>query len=285
MLPTDQRVDDARSLTFDSAPLTEKMELLGAAVVQLELAVDKPVAFLMVRLNEVEPEGVSKRLTYGVLNLSHRNGHEFPEPLEPGRRYRIRIQLQDCAQVLKAGNRIRVACSTTHWPLIWPSPEPVTLTLYAGSSKLELPVRPLRAADATLKPFGSALVAQNSEKAAFRATKSESEEVFEWNLEYEKLTLRKEFNNSYLIEATGEEISHAMREVSEIRENDPTSARVEYRTIFKRKRDNWDTQCESILHMSCTKEEFFLTTHVNAYENEREILTKVWNWKIPRQLV
>ena len=162
VLPTDQRIDDVRSLTFDSPPLKEGFEILGAPAVTLDLAVDKPVAFLYVRLNEVETDGVSKRITYGVLNLTHRDGHETPQALEPGKRYRIRMPLQDCAHVFKPNARVRVAVSTTYWPTIWPSPEAVTLTLYAGNSELELPVRPPRREDAELKPFGPAFVPPNS---------------------------------------------------------------------------------------------------------------------------
>ena len=67
-LPLDQRLDDARSLVFDSEPLTESFEILGAPVVNLTLAVDKPVAYVAVRLNEVRPTGESSRVTYGILN-------------------------------------------------------------------------------------------------------------------------------------------------------------------------------------------------------------------------
>src|SRR5439155_372872 len=42
--PTDQRDDDGGSLTFDSAPLGERLEILGAPVADLELAVDRPQA-------------------------------------------------------------------------------------------------------------------------------------------------------------------------------------------------------------------------------------------------
>src|SRR5688500_20347685 len=63
--------------------------------------------------------------------------------------------MDDCAQALHAGNRVRLAVSTTFWPMIWPSPEPVTLTLHAGRSRLELPVRPPRAGDAELRDLGA----------------------------------------------------------------------------------------------------------------------------------
>jgi predicted acyl esterase len=37
-MPLDQRADDGRSLSFESAELAESMEILGAPVVELELA-------------------------------------------------------------------------------------------------------------------------------------------------------------------------------------------------------------------------------------------------------
>ena len=55
--PTDQREDDVRSLVFETAPLRQRLEILGQPAVTLALAVDKPVAFVAVRLNDVFPDG------------------------------------------------------------------------------------------------------------------------------------------------------------------------------------------------------------------------------------
>src|SRR6185295_14037567 len=93
------------------------------------------------------------RVTYGLLNLAHRKSHEFPEPLTPGRRERVRVQLNDIGQAFETGHRIRIAISTTYWPIAWPSPEPATLTIFAGASALDLPLRePDPAADAQAAP-------------------------------------------------------------------------------------------------------------------------------------
>jgi len=283
-LPADQRMDDVRSLTFDSAPLADDLEILGAPVVRLDLMVDKPTAFLIVRLNEVEPDGASKRLTFGVLNLTHRNGHEFPEALGPGKRYRVSVQLHDCGQVVKAGNRIRVATSTAYWPMIWPSPEPVRLTLYAGRSELDLPERPPRPQDAQLKPFGAPTVASPSDRTTGSSPPA-NPKVLEWDIGAQKLTFRASSDSSWRINATETEISHSYREVSEIVENDPTSARIEIRKAYGLKRGNWDTRSESIVRMSLTKDDLLLTGDVKAYEGGKEIFTKIWNHKIRRQLV
>jgi hypothetical protein len=37
------------------------------------------------------PDGRATRVSYGVLNLTHRYGHDAPAPLEPGKRYDLMI--------------------------------------------------------------------------------------------------------------------------------------------------------------------------------------------------
>ena len=115
-MPIDQRPDDGRSLTFDTAPLEDRFEVLGAPAVTLEIACDRPAAMIAWLLNDVAPDGASTLVTYGVLNLSHRDGHAAPAPLEPGRRYAVSVQLNDIAHAFPAGHRIRIALSSTYPP-------------------------------------------------------------------------------------------------------------------------------------------------------------------------
>src|SRR5205807_2395575 len=114
----------------------ERFEILGFPEVELELAADRPVAQAAVRLCDVAPDGSSLFVCYGVLNLTHRDGHERPEPLEPGRPYPVAIRLGAAGHAFVPGHRIRVAVSSSYWPIIWPAPEPVTLTLHAGRLRL-----------------------------------------------------------------------------------------------------------------------------------------------------
>ena len=152
-LPGDQRLEAGGSLVFDTDPLGEGFDILGAPELSLELASDKPVAMVAACLSEVLPDGAATRVTYGLLNLTHRDGHEHPQPLEPGRRYRIALRLNDAGHRFGAGNRIRVALSTAYWPIAWPAPEKATLTVTAGASTLTLPVRPQSTDDAALRRF------------------------------------------------------------------------------------------------------------------------------------
>lgn len=68
-MPLDQRHDDGCSLTFDTAPLTEQLELLGAPELILTVASDKPLAQICARLCDVAPM-VHCRISYQVLNLT-----------------------------------------------------------------------------------------------------------------------------------------------------------------------------------------------------------------------
>ena len=151
--PGDQREDDGGSLVFVSAPLTERVEILGAPVVHLRITSDKPQALVAVRLNDVAPDGRSTRVTLGLLNLTHRDSHEHATALEPGRIYDVRIELDDIAHAFPPGHRIAVSLSSTYFPIAWPSPELATLTITCDESWLDLPVRPVDPADDSLRAF------------------------------------------------------------------------------------------------------------------------------------
>jgi predicted acyl esterase len=151
--PGDQRSDDAGSLVFTTPPLDAPVEIMGAALVNLHFTSDRPLALVAIRLNDVAPDGRSLRVALGVLNLTHRDAPETPEPLVPGQLTTACVELDDIAHHFPAGHRIAVSISTTYWPIAWPSPERATLTLTLGDSHLVLPRRPPRPEDADLRPF------------------------------------------------------------------------------------------------------------------------------------
>ncbi len=153
-LPGDQRCEDARSLTFDSEPLAEELDILGKPVVRLRLAADRATAFVAVRLCDVHPDGTSALITRGILNLCRREGHDTTTPLEPGRAVDVVVPLKAIGQTVPAGHTLRLAVSTSYWPWIWPSPSPVGLTITCDQgSSLELPIRPADAGVDAHEPF------------------------------------------------------------------------------------------------------------------------------------
>ncbi len=131
----DQRLDDARSVCFDMA-CPEGLSLLGAARVALTVSADQRFGLVVARLCDVAPDGASTRIAHGILNLHHRTNP--PQPLVPGEPMAVILTLDQMAYRLAPGHRLRLALSNTYWPWIWPSPQPVALTLHTGS--LTLPV-------------------------------------------------------------------------------------------------------------------------------------------------
>jgi putative CocE/NonD family hydrolase len=79
-LSVDQRAEAGGSLVFDSPELTQPVDMLGAAVADLTVSSDHPRAQIACTLSEVLASGHVTRVSYGVLNLSHRGGHVEPAP-------------------------------------------------------------------------------------------------------------------------------------------------------------------------------------------------------------
>ncbi len=154
-LPREQSPDDARSAMFDTPPLDQPLEILGVAKVRLRLAADRPVAHIAARLCEVDENGRSWLVAWGLLNLTHRFGHHRPEALIPGETYDIDLPLAFAAHRFAAGRRIRLALSGSLWPLVWPAPEIAALTLDLAAASLTLPLRAPPPVEAPM-PIGGA---------------------------------------------------------------------------------------------------------------------------------
>ncbi len=145
-LARDLRPDEALSLTYTSAPLTEPLDVLGFPKVTLHLRATAPEAHVVVRLTDVAPDGTSALVATGVLNLTHRNSHRTPEPLDPDAIYEVTVPLKATGYRFLPGQRLRVSVASAWWPAIWPSPYPSDHFLHTGPetlSRLVLPIRPL----------------------------------------------------------------------------------------------------------------------------------------------
>jgi uncharacterized protein len=283
-LPLDQRLEDGGALTFDTEPLVERLEILGAPVAELELAADRPVALVAARLADVAPDGAARRVSYGLLNLTHRESHEHPTALEPGRRYRVRLQLNDVGQAFPAGHRIRLALSTAYWPIAWPSPEPVTLTVYAGASTLTLPVRPPDPADAALPPLPAAETAPPLPVTAFEPARTErvvhhDATTGTVTLDWTQDSGRHRYDD---IDLTAHSIG---ADRFTIRPDDPLSARAEVAWTVRLARGDWRVETRTRTVLTATRDTFELTATLDAFEGDAPVHHQRWTRSIPRDLV
>ena len=281
--PGDQRGDDAASIVFDGPVLEQTIELLGAPLVHLEFAVDRPRAFVAVRLCDVKPDGASARVSYAVLNLCHLDGHESPQLLEPGRRYSATLKLNDCAYSFAPGHKLRVSVSTTYWPMIWPSPEPVTLTLFAGDCDIELPVRPT-----TNEPRVKAFKApeQGSDMAMTQVETRPGKNTVTRDVGTGRVEVLSDRGGGlYRIEEHGLAFARDTIEKMAIVEGDPLSAETEMVVCSRMQRDEWSVEVRARTRLTADADNFHLEADLDVYENEGRVLAKTWSVPIPRDCV
>jgi hypothetical protein len=283
-LPSDQREDDGGALTFDTEPLDEPVEILGAPVLELDVESDRPVAMVAARLSDVLPSGEITRVTYGLLNLTHRDSHENPAPLEPGKRYRVQVRLNDVAQRFPEGHRIRLAVSNVYWPLAWPSPEPVCLTVHTGESRLLLPVRPPRKEDDDLRPFDP------PEAAAPLAHTVKGEVGHKWTVVRDLATgtsrLEVVKDDALLhLEETNTDYGDAAYEEYAVTKGDLGSLTGETWARHELRRDDWHVVTETHTRMTSSPTAFHIHADLDAYEGEDRVYCRTWDAEIPRDLV
>ncbi|MFW6197545.1 MAG: CocE/NonD family hydrolase, partial [Myxococcota bacterium] len=280
-LPHDQREEDGGALVFDSPPLEERVEILGAPVLDLVLAANKPVAQIIVRLSDVAPDNEATRVTYGVLNLSHRESHEHPEPLEPGERYRVRVKLNDVAQAFPAGHKLRIAFSTSYWPIAWPPPEPVCLTIWSGDSRVSLPVRPPQREDAELRPFGApeeapsqSAIQLGTPRHHWRVHRDLGEDTSVLEVVRDEGVVRYEDIDLEVEESTVEWYSY--------RRKDFDSVTGETEAVRRFRRGDWNVRTVTRTLITCDAQTFHVHATLDAYEGSRRVFSQVWNEGIER---
>ncbi|MEW5718412.1 MAG: CocE/NonD family hydrolase [Chloroflexota bacterium] len=140
---SDQRGDDAYSLSFTSAPLGHAVEILGLPQAVLHVSASAPIANWIVRVCDVAPDGSSQLVSKGILNGTHRDSHTEPKPMEIDRVYELRIECKFASWVFPVGHRIRLAVGNADFPNLWPSPYAMTTRLFVSQdhpSRIVLPV-------------------------------------------------------------------------------------------------------------------------------------------------
>ncbi|NIC06215.1 CocE/NonD family hydrolase [Billgrantia bachuensis] len=283
-LPLDQRREDGGSLVFDSPPLDETLEILGQPRVELALSADRPVAQVAVRLCDVAPDGRSTRVTYGLLNLTHRDSHADPSPLEPGQSYRVSVKLNDVAQAFPVGHRIRLSLSSSYWPLAWPAPEPVQLTIRNRDSALVLPLRSPRPEDTELKPFAAPECAPPPTSTPLEPA------IHRWDIRHElesDTTMLEVTDDSgaLLLDETGMTTRTRTQERYSSRQQDFDSIRGETHWECGRSRGEWSIHTVTHTVLTANAQNFQLQASLEAFEGERQVYYRTWHRTIPRKLV
>ncbi|GGG77341.1 hypothetical protein GCM10011415_27780 [Salipiger pallidus] len=147
---SDAALDDGQSLCFNTARLDAPLHLAGNADLSLRVAFDGPRALVSIRLNEVRPNGTVARITHALHRLTR------PEDVAPGQAFDVTLPVKSVAHTFAPGSRLRLALSTSYWPMVWPEGADNAIRLHPSSLRLDLPGLPESAVQ-DLPPFEEAL--------------------------------------------------------------------------------------------------------------------------------
>ncbi len=280
-LPNDQREEDGGALVFDSCPLAEPLEILGSPEAELMLASDKHIAQVAVRLSDIAPEGTVTRVTYGLLNLTHRTSDESPEELEPGKRYTVKVRLNHIAQRFPAGHRLRVAVSSSYWPLAWPAPESAQLTIYPDHSRVVIPRRPPAEHDDRMRRFAPPEAAEPLSTTLLAPPKRE------WNVIHNLATnevILDVVNNdaTYRLDDIDLTIGKDVEERFAYLNNRYDTLRAEVTSKRSFRRGQWNVRTITRTVLSSTRTHFRIRATLDAYDGDARILARSWDETIPR---
>ena len=281
-MQSDQRTDDAGSLTFDTDILSEPVEVLGHPIIRLRVAIDKPLGNLAVRLVDVHPDGTGFRVSWGVINLAHRNGNANPEVMTPAKFADVEVALDECGYQFVTGHKMRVAVSSAYWPMVMPAPETISATIALGKkSSITLPLR---------KGGDRYDVPEPENQNPLPHYKTHKPAHCERRVDRD---LQNQCTRYHIVDDTGEEempghglrTRHRQESFWSIALDDPLSARSHSVHTCWMTRGDWSIRTESESEWWCDARHYHIKARVCAYENNGLVNERVWEKSIPRDFM
>ncbi|MGW2958906.1 CocE/NonD family hydrolase [Streptomyces sp. NPDC001220] len=276
-LPPDQREEDGRSVCFDSAPLAERVEILGRPRVRLRLDSATPRAHVIVRLCDVAPDGSSTLVTRGALNLLSRHGRDRAVEWTPGTYEDVEVELTGIGYAFPPGHRVRVAVSDVYWPWVWPHGERGELRVVPADSAVLLPVRaaveepPIVFEEPEQAP---ALPVTYDRPAEPRPERLVTHDVAagEWTLEVDP-----NYGGSRTY-PDGLRYEESARETYRVRGGDPLSASaVSQWRIRLRRGDDYDAEIMTRTELRATAADFVMDSRIEARANGETVAKRSWH--------
>ncbi len=285
-MPTDCRIDAAGALMFRGSPIETPIHILGQPTLSLAVKADKPQAFVVVLLVDEAPEGAQTLISRGFCNLTHRQSDTHPTPVVPGEQMHVRVPLHGIGYRLAKGHRLMVQIASTYWPILWPSPEPVTLSIATGQSAITLPIL-TSVQEATRRLEAPAAPSKRPAERQVRAGSMERSL---------KVDLTTGVHNArffldggvfgpageVLLEETGTVMGHKTDRNYSIHPSDPLSAQASMTQEAHLTRDDWHIRIETTSKMKATKDKFHLSASTTCWDGETQFHSVEWNHEFER---
>ncbi len=278
----DQRIDDGGSLVFETDPLATSIDILGQPRFNASLSIDKPLGNVAVRLIDVHPDGASYRVSWGVINLAHRDSSENPSPMIPGNSEQISIRLNECGYRFLPGHRIRISVSTAYWPMVMPPPEMITADITLGQSTfITLPIRPddggieiSEPSDPNPLPDYVCYLEPDHRRSVDRDLQN--------NMTHYRVY---DDTGEYEVDGNGMRTRHTHEECWSIAPDDPLTSTASSTFISYMSRGGWNIRTVSESSLRCDKDNFYLSASVTAWEGDSKFNHRSWKQTIRREFL
>ncbi|MGI5950800.1 MAG: CocE/NonD family hydrolase [Brooklawnia sp.] len=297
-LPSDQRAEDGRGVAFEILVADERVTLLGRPVVRLLLDSSTPRAQVIARLCDVAPDGSSRLLSRGVLNLSARNGRDRIEHFTPGRAEQVSIELNSLGVRLAAGHALRLVLSSAYWPWVWPQAGTGELRVHLPSSSIELPVLgPQRVPEADEVVWQAPEQALQLEPVTFhhvRPVGPDGTEMAQREVRHDAesgrwtLLVDPGYGGSRTY-PNGLTYGEQAQEIYTITADDPLSATATSRWRLRLGRGDWQVAVSTNQELRCDTDDFIIEANVvaevlDAQGNQptETLVQREWQLRIPR---
>lgn len=135
----DQRFAARRGdvLSYQSDPLTADLTLAGPVAADLFVSTSGTDADFVVKLIDVDPEGMQMLIRAEVMRGKFRRSFSRPEPFVANRPDRVKFDLQDVHHSFRAGHRIMAQVQSSWFPLVDRNPQKFGDIYHAGAADFQ----------------------------------------------------------------------------------------------------------------------------------------------------
>lgn len=277
--PVEQSPDDELSLVFETPPLPTDVEIVGCPKLRFKFSANKPIAKLAARLNAISADGKSWLVTYGAANLAHNSDHTSVEEIQPGIDQPGELVFHYISRRIAKGARIRLSISQSQWPIVWPSPESVDISLVLGETALELPVRSQPVLET---PMTLGVVHQEED---VNPAPDNGDRLVEYSGEAETRRARikaAQDHNTRLLDEINMTVGSSWNLDGELIEGDPNSNRMSLVSKRTAERPGWNVSWQADATLTSTPKHFIVDEGIEAWHNAEKIFSRRWKKKIKR---
>ena len=275
---SDSAEDDARSVCFETAPLTEPLEILGTPEVEVTVSSDKDVGMVAARLIAIDPDGVGHLVTRGNRNLCFSKDLSEPTPLQPGETITVRFPLMVTSAVLPAGWRVLLALSGADFPVVWPPGERATLTFDPSRSSLMLPTVPPRSEDSIMSiaaspPPPSPPGVDGDDGGGTSVARDGPTTSYQ----------RERRSTEFMPERAGLTLVSDEKWAISVSDDDPATTRVHSDAEVQMRRPDWAVTTRGKLELTADADFFHLKIGLTALHHDEVVFDRTWVEDIPRE--